>query len=332
MRRYLMIKRILLPWSKRDSTQNEASPLIPKAGSTKEDAEEPGLVTSEFHQAGTNNEQDHNSWIQHQYSYSLMDYFLKYFLFLCNLVFTVLGLVVLGLGMWGLISKESFAQEKIGSIGTDPMLMFVMLGFVLTMLCLSGCVGALRENCCLLKLFSAAVLVLITIQVVVAIIAYSLQDQIGGYLRSGMLAAMVHYQDDLDLRFITDEIQSNLQCCGADNYRDWEINIYYNCSAPGVLACGVPATCCVDPLENGTVWNSQCGVGAQLLDEFTAQSVIFLGGCLGGISRWIKQHEGVIGTVAIIVLGVQILTVFITTRLLDSIQQHKAYLHYNMGG
>uniref|UniRef100_A0A3Q3NGI7 Tetraspanin n=1 Tax=Mastacembelus armatus TaxID=205130 RepID=A0A3Q3NGI7_9TELE len=259
--------------------------------------------------------------------YSLMDYFLKYFLFLCNLVFTVLGLVVLGLGMWGLISKESFAQEKIGSIGTDPMLMFVMLGFVLTMLCLSGCVGALRENCCLLKLFSAAVLVLITIQVVVAIIAYSLQDQIGGYLRSGMLAAMVHYQDDLDLRFITDEIQSNLQCCGCDCHDQ-----YYNCSAPGVLACGVPATCCVDPLENGTVWNSQCGVGAQLLDEFTAQSVIFLGGCLGGISRWIKQHEGVIGTVAIIVLGVQILTVFITTRLLDSIQQHKAYLHYNMGG
>lgn len=154
-----------------------------------------------------------------------MDYFLKYLLFLCNLVFTVLGLVVLGLGMWGLISKESFAQEKIGSIGTDPMLILVTLGGVLTMLCLSGCVGALRENCTLLKLFSAAVLMLLTAQVLAAILAYSLQDQIGGYLRSGMLTAMVRYQDDLDLRFITDEIQSNLQCCGADNYRDWEINM-----------------------------------------------------------------------------------------------------------
>lgn len=154
-----------------------------------------------------------------------MDYFLKYILFLSNLVFTVLGLVVLGLGIWGLISKESFAQEKVGSIGTDPMLILVTLGFVLTMLCLSGCVGALRENCSLLKLFSAAVLVLITAQVLAAIMAYSLQDQIGGYLRSGMLAAMVHYQDDLDLRFITDEIQTNLQCCGAENYRDWEINM-----------------------------------------------------------------------------------------------------------
>ncbi|XP_029998283.1 tetraspanin-10 [Sphaeramia orbicularis] len=320
MKKYLMIRRILLPWQRRDSTQNESSPLIPKAGSGKGDVEEE--ITEE-----TNNGLDNNSpaFTRIQPRYSLMDYFLKYLLFLCNLVFTVLGLVILGLGMWGLISKESFAQEKISSIGTDPMLVLVTLGFVLTILCLSGCVGSLRENCWLLRLFSALVLVLISVQVLVAILAYTLQDEVGNYLRSGMLAAMVRYQDDLDLRFITDEIQSNLQCCGADNYRDWEINIYYNCSAPGVLACGVPATCCVDPLENGTVWNSQCGVGAQQLDEFTAQSVIFLGGCLGGISRWVEQHQGLIGIVSIVILGVQILALFISTRLLESIQWHKAY-------
>ncbi|XP_073351099.1 tetraspanin-10 [Pagrus major] len=330
MRRYLGIKRFPLPWWRRDTTQNESSPLIPKAGSAKEDAEEPGHVTTDLHQTDPNDRQDNDSpvfgRVQPLYRYTFMDYFLKYFLFLCNLTFTILGLVVLGLGIWGLISKESFAQEKIGSIGTDPMLILVSLGFVLTLLCLSGCVGALRENCSLLKLFTTAVLVLITAQVLAAILAYSLQGQVGGYLRSGMLSAMVRYQDDLDLRFIVDEIQSNLQCCGAENYRDWEINIYYNCSAPGVLACGVPATCCVDPLENGTVWNSQCGVGAQQLDEFTAQSVIFLGGCLGGISRWIEQHQGLIGTVGVVVLGVQVLTLFISTRLLESIQWHKLYM------
>lgn len=61
-----------------------------------------------------------------------------------------------------------------------------------------------------------------------------------------------------------------------------------------------------------------------MLDEFTAQSVIFLGGCIGGISRWIELHQGLIGTIGIVVLGVQILTLFITTRLLESIQWHKA--------
>ncbi|XP_032443298.1 tetraspanin-10 [Xiphophorus hellerii] len=326
MRQYLRIKKFEWPWSRRDNGQDEFSPLIPKSGAAKVEDEELGHVDGEY-QTGTPSNQDRNSptRIRPHYSYSLMDYFLKYFLFLCNLVFTVLGLVVLGLGIWGLSSKESFAQEKIGTIGTDPMLILLTLGFLLTLLCLTGCVGALRENCCLLKMFSIIVLVLITIQVLFAIVAYTVQDQIEGYLRSGMLAAMAGYQDDLDLRFITDEIQLGLQCCGADTYRDWEVNIYYNCSAPGVLACGVPATCCVDPLENGTVWNSQCGVGAQVMDEFTAQSVIFLGGCLGGISRWIEQHEGLIGTVGVVVVGVQILAVFIATRLLENIHRHKAH-------
>uniref|UniRef100_A0AAZ3RF75 Tetraspanin n=1 Tax=Oncorhynchus tshawytscha TaxID=74940 RepID=A0AAZ3RF75_ONCTS len=197
--------------------------------------------------------------------FSLRDCLLKYLLFFSNLLFTVLGLVVLALGLWGLINKESFAQEKIGQISTDPMLVFVVLGLVLSTLCLSGCVGALRENCCLLQVFSATVLVLVAAQVLAAIVAYSFQGQIEGYLRSGMLAAMVRYQDDLDLRFITDEIQIGLQCCG-----------------------------------NGTVWNSQCGVGSQQLDEFSAQSVIFLGGCLGGMSRWIEQHTGLIGSVDLV--------------------------------
>lgn len=204
--------------------------VLLKAGSTRERAEELGNVSTESRQSQPGNGRDNSSRaftrsVRHHYRYSFTDYLLKYILFLCNLMFTVLGLVVLGLGMWGLISKESFAQEKIGSIGTDPMLLLVTLGFLLTLLCLSGCVGALRENSFLLKLFSCVVLVLITAQVLVAIVAYSLQDQIGNYFRSGMLAAMVHYQDDLDLRFIVDEIQSNLQCCGADNYRDWEMNM-----------------------------------------------------------------------------------------------------------
>lgn len=204
--------------------------MFPKADPEEGDSEELGDVTTGPEQDGPNRgHYSHGSaytkQAQPRFQYSLTDHFLKYFLFLSNLMFTILGLVVLGLGMWGLISKESFAQEKIGSIGTDPMLVLVSLGVVLTTLCLLGSVGALRENSVLLKVFSAVVLVLLGAQVLAAILAYTIQDQIRGSLRSGMLTAMTRYQDDLDLRFIMDEIQINLQCCGADDYRDWEINM-----------------------------------------------------------------------------------------------------------
>nr|XP_015211358.1 PREDICTED: tetraspanin-10 [Lepisosteus oculatus] len=265
----------------------------------------------------------------HKHS-SLTSRCLKYLLFSSNFIFTLLGLLALAIGLWGLVDKESFSQEKIGHIGTDPMLIFVTLGLVLSLLCLTGCVGALRENQCLLRTFSLGVLVLVTLQVLSSIVAYTLRNQIEGYLRSGMLTALGRYQDDLDLRFIMDEIQIGLQCCGADSYRDWELNMYFNCSAPGVQACGVPASCCIDPLENGTVWNSQCGLGAQLLDEFSAQSVIYLGGCLGGISRWIRQHTGITGMVGIVLLGVQILSLFIAMHLVDDIQKSKTYLQASM--
>lgn len=204
--------------------------MLPKAGPIRQGTEDLKNVSTEPRHSQPASGQDDNSPaarrnVQPYHRYSFIDYFLKYILFLGNLTFTVLGLLILGLGMWGLISKESFAQEQIGSIGSDPMLLLVTLGFLLTLLCLSGCVGALRENSFLLKLFSCVVLALITAQVLVAIVLYSQQDQIGSYFRSGMLAAVARYQDDLDLRFIMDEIQSSLQCCGADNYRDWEVNM-----------------------------------------------------------------------------------------------------------
>lgn len=35
------------------------------------------------------------------------------------------------------------------------------------------------------------------------------------------------------------------ECCGGQEYTDWSVNMYHNCSSRGPLACGVPYTCCV---------------------------------------------------------------------------------------
>lgn len=38
---------------------------------------------------------------------------------------------------------------------------------------------------------------------------------------------------------------SQFKCCGGTEYKDWGVNMYHNCTAPGPQACGVPYTCCV---------------------------------------------------------------------------------------
>ena len=56
------------------------------------------------------------------------------------------------------------------------------------------------------------------------------------------------YRDDPDLQNLIDWIQRDwLHCCGIKHYRNWESNIYFNCSSKlvgSVEACGVPASCC----------------------------------------------------------------------------------------
>ncbi|XP_062840897.1 tetraspanin-10 [Trichomycterus rosablanca] len=327
-------------WKQKGKVQDEESRPLIKKETTQKDVTYYGMDDSSESKTdlSSSSHEEKNRLSSSRFSTSktysvsdLIDFLLKYLLFLSNLLFSALGLALLGLGFWGLINKESFAQEKLDGLVTDPMLLFVFLGLLISLLCLMGCVGVLRENYCLLRTFSVALIVLVAAQVLVAIVAYSLQSRIAELLQSAMMTAMTRYQDDLDLRFITDEIQTGLQCCGVDSYRDWEVNRYFNCSSPGVQACGVPPSCCVDPLENGTVWNSQCGVGTQLLDEFTAQSTIFLGGCVGSMSRWIQQHTELISIVSIGLLGVQILTVTVATRLLDRIQWNKAQAWQKQG-
>uniref|UniRef100_A0A8C4VZD8 Tetraspanin-10 n=1 Tax=Gopherus evgoodei TaxID=1825980 RepID=A0A8C4VZD8_9SAUR len=218
------------------------------------------------------------------HSLDFCSYCIKYLTFLWNLLFSVLGLLILAFGIWGLLAKESLVSERIAHLGSDPMLFFVLVGLAVSTVSLAGCVGALYENTCLLKFFT------------------------GG--------AVLRYQDDPDLRFIMDEIQMGLQCCGAESYQDWQMNIYFNCSSPGVQACGVPASCCLNPLENGTITNSQCGFGALGMEEFEAQSIISLGGCVPQLSRWLRGHRGVLSAYFVFLILLEVGGFLLATKLL----------------
>ena len=43
-------------------------------------------------------------------------------------------------------------------------------------------------------------------------------------LQDALLLCLLRYQEEPDLRFLVDEVQRSLRCCGLSSYRDWESN------------------------------------------------------------------------------------------------------------
>ncbi|XP_078257994.1 tetraspanin-10 [Rhinoraja longicauda] len=274
---------------------------------------------------GTERQEELTSLHHRHHAVTKVNVYIKYTMIVFNFTFTVLGSLILGVGVWGLIDKESLYLDNINNLSTDPMLAFVAVGLLVGSMSFSGCVGALRENQCLLKFFSAGILILVTMQVVGGIAVYFLSDRIEQFVENGMVLGVKRYQDDLDLRFIINEIQGGLECCGVESYHDWELNLYFNCSSPGIHACGAPASCCINPQENGTVMNSQCGFGTLHMEEVTAQNYIYLRGCMPHLTSWLTSHAGSISALGVILMIVQVLGLIFAKKILSDIELIKAH-------
>lgn len=99
---------------------------------------------------------------------------------------------------------------------------------------------------------------------------------------------------------------------------------YFNCSSPGVQSCGVPYSCCLDPLQNGTVPNSQCGFGALGMSEAMASSLIFLGGCVPQIVLWINRRIWDIVAFYLLVPAMELVCMVCAQRVMREIEVVKS--------
>ncbi|NXY81363.1 TSN10 protein, partial [Alcedo cyanopectus] len=227
----------------------------------------------------------------------------RYLAILWNLLFLLLGLLTLAVGVWGLLAKGSLWGARSGTLGSDPMLLFVLVGLGASTLSLAGCLGTLRSNPCLLRFFLGSTLAFLGLEVLGGLLLLAARRQLRDALRDALALCLLSYHQEPDLRFLVDELQRSLSCCGLSSYRDWETNPYFNCSAPGAQACGVPASCCLDPWQNGTLLNTQCGFGTLRLGAVAAGAVVHLGGCVEQLGAWLRgQAGGIVAGVAVLLL------------------------------
>ncbi|XP_002730486.1 tetraspanin-17-like [Saccoglossus kowalevskii] len=247
----------------------------------------------------------------------------KYSIFFYNFVFWVIGTFLLAFGVWGLVSKQSATIDEITGLVVDPMWMFIALGSVIFIVSFSGCIGALRENTCLLNFFCLALGVIMILEITAVVLAFVYRDEVGDLIGDWIENAIYDYTEDPDINFLLDEMQTSLKCCGANHPDDWDNNVYFNCSSPAVMACGVPHSCC-RPEEDGGVNNKQCGYGIRALPEVQWHNYIWIEGCVDLIHFWLLQNIIIITVVIGIILILQIISIFFVRNLVGDIQMIKA--------
>jgi tetraspanin-5 len=233
---------------------------------------------------------------------------LKYCIFGFNILVWLLGFALIAVGTWAAYQKHS---KTIGAVFFDPVLFFIILGVVFFIVGFIGCISALREWNILLIIYAVIVGVALLVTTAGAVVLFAFRSWVKNALRSPLEKTIAQYREDLNLEDLIDWVQSDwLRCCGVDNYRDWERNMYFNCSSKAIEACGVPFSCC-QPDPTLAFTNLQCGYGVLLQDDLDIMSgtEIYTKGCLEQGDKWFQQYmvpiAGVIVSLAVIfILGI----------------------------
>ncbi|XP_028642831.1 tetraspanin-4 isoform X2 [Grammomys surdaster] len=167
------------------------------------------------------------------------------------------GCGVLGVGIWLAATQGNFAtlSSSFPSLSAANLLIvtgtFVMaIGFV-------GCIGALKENKCLLLTFFVLLLLVFLLEATTAVLFFAYSDKIDSYAQQDLKKGLHLYgtQGNVGLTNAWSIIQTDFRCCGVSNYTDWfEV---YN-------ATRVPDSCCLEFSDScglhepGTWWKSPC--------------------------------------------------------------------------
>lgn len=150
---------------------------------------------------------------------------IKCLIVLSNFLFSLLGLLALAVGLWGLAVKGSLGDGLGQALPPDPMLGLVLGGLVVSVMSLAGCLGALCESSSLLRCFCGAILSLLVLEALAGALVVALWGPLQDSLEHILQVAITHYQDNPDLHFLLDQVQLGLQCCGAASYQDWQQNL-----------------------------------------------------------------------------------------------------------
>ncbi|KAM7300900.1 tetraspanin-6 [Ixodes scapularis] len=170
--------------------------------------------------------------------------FMKLLLMTFNVIFGVMGMVLLILGVWMNASLYHFLRLS-ADYNQHMPLVFIVTGIVVVVVSILACIGTAKGQSAILYIFGVVLILVFLAELTAGIVGYVYIRQVKEGIGRGMNSSMVHYGAGGMSDETVDFVQNNLGCCGLMSAEDWLATEYYKgsqhfpkscCSAPNV-AC-----------------------------------------------------------------------------------------------
>ncbi|CAL8264475.1 unnamed protein product [Gadus morhua 'NCC'] len=158
----------------------------------------------------------------------------KYLMFVFNLIFWLGGCGLFGVGVWLSFTQAEFSSLPLSFPSLSAANLLLVAGGVTMVTGFLGCLGALKEQRCLLMTFFVILLLLVLTEVTLVLVIHVFHNTLDTKAQDELKEAMKTYTSDEGLKKSWDNVQKMFKCCGVTNKTDWY----------GVLNGTLPSSCC----------------------------------------------------------------------------------------
>ncbi|XP_008572852.1 PREDICTED: CD82 antigen [Galeopterus variegatus] len=246
----------------------------------------------------------------------------KYFLFLFNLLFFILGAVILGFGVWILADRSSFISVLQTSSTSLRMVayVFISVGAFTVLMGFLGCIGAVNEVRCLLGLYFAFLLLILIAQVTAGVLCYFKMGELKQEMGNIVIDLIRNYNESHEdsLQEAWDYVQAQMNCCGWISFYNWT----YNAELMNHTEVTYPCSCKEED-DKGEEDDSYiirkgfCETPGNSTQSGNSPEKwpVYQEGCMEKVEAWLQENLGVILGVCGGIAVIELLGIFLSICL-----------------
>ncbi|KAH3886052.1 CD82 antigen-like [Dreissena polymorpha] len=222
----------------------------------------------------------------------------RFLLIILNLVFWLIGVVLLGCGLWVVASDSaekkvtewlhmSIDQDTLNAVGYTA----VGIGAFMFLIGFAGCCGAIRENAILLGGYIIFMVILLCGELAAIVYVAVERSSIEAQLKVKLLTDVRNYTSLSNKTTALDLLQAKGRCCGVDNFTDYRDNVFFKTDKQN---SSVPNSCCQSYMRGTSsipVDRDMCQLEARL--GLLNGSQLFTKGCLNSIRELIDDNSAI---------------------------------------